>query len=172
VYHLAATAKEEEAAEADENLMGILQRMWAAAPPEDRLLAELADIAGRHQELASRLARHAELCAYPNIASALGALAARQTEHARTLDALLSERHVWSKLPRQMGAEGSSNWQRVSGDLALLLDLSREVNLQAIHWEGIDQAFAARLRTIAREDDRSLGELRELALKCDPQAFD
>ena len=71
-----------------------------------------------------------------------------------------------------MDAEGSSNWQRVSGDLALLLDLSREVNQQALHWEGIDPAFAARLRTIAREDDRSLGELRELALKCDPQAFD
>ena len=71
-----------------------------------------------------------------------------------------------------MGAEGSSNWQRVSGDLALLLDLSREVNKQALHWEEIDPAFAARLRTIAREDDRSLGELRELAMKCDPQAFD
>jgi hypothetical protein len=152
--------------------MGILQRMWTAAPPEERLLAELANIAGRHQELASHLARHAELCAYPNIAGALGALAARQAEHARTLDALLTERHAWSKLPRPMGAEGSSNWQRVSGDLALLLDLSREMNRQALHWEGIDSAFAGRLRTIALEDDRSLGELRELAMKCDPQAFD
>jgi hypothetical protein len=146
--------------------------MWTAAPPEERLLAELADIAGRHQELASRLARHAELCTYPNIAGALNALASRQAEHAHTLHSLLSERHVWSKLPRPMGVEGSSNWQRVSGDLALLLDLSREVNQQALHWEGIDPAFAARLRTIAREDDRSLGELRELALKCDPQAID
>ena len=146
--------------------------MWTAAPPEERLLTELADIAGRHQELANRLARHAELCAYPNIAGGLGALAAHQAEHARTLDAILSERHVWSKLPRPMGAEGSSNWQRVSGDLALLLDLSREVNQQALHWEGIDPACAAHLRTIAREEDRSLGELRELALKCDPQAFD
>ncbi len=146
--------------------------MWTATPPQERLLAELADIAGRHQELANRLARHAELCAYPNIAGALGALAARQTEHARTLDALLSERHVSSRLPRPVGDEGSSNWQRVSGDLALLLELSREVNQQALHWEGIDPAFAARLRTIAREDDRSLDGLRDLAAKCDPQAFD
>lgn len=146
--------------------------MWTATPPEERLLAELADIAGRHQELASRLARHAELCAYPNIAGTLGALAVRQAEHARTLDAILSERHAWSKLPRPMGAEGYSNWQRVSGDLALMLGLTREVNQQALHWEGIDPGFAARLRTIALEDDRSLGELRELALKCDPQAFD
>ena len=60
----------------------------------------------------------------------------------------------------------------MSGDLALMLDLSREVNQQALQWEGIDPPFAARLRTIATEDNRSLGELRELAMKCDPQALD
>jgi hypothetical protein len=152
--------------------MGILQRMRTAAPPEERLLTELADIAGLHHELGNLLARHAELCAYPNIAGALGALAARQSEHARTLDILLGERHASSNLPRPIGAEGSSNWQRLSGDLALLLDLSRQMNQQALRWEGIEPAFAARLRTIGREDDRSLGELRELAMKCDPQAFD
>jgi hypothetical protein len=146
--------------------------MWTVTPPEERLLAELADIAGRHQELADRLARHAELCAYPNIASGLGALAARQVEHARTLDKILRERHVWSKLPRPIGTEGSSNWARIGSDLELMLYLSREVNQQALHWEGIDPAFAARLRTIALEDDRSLGELREFTLKCDPQALD
>jgi hypothetical protein len=53
-----------------------------------------------------------------------------------------------------------------------MLELSREVNQQALHWEGIDPALAARLRTIALEDDRKLGELRALALKCDPQALD
>ena len=84
------------------DLMGILQRMWTRRPPEERLLAELADIAGRHQELADRLARHARLCAYPNIASGLAALAAHQAEHARALHVLLSERNVWSKLPRPM----------------------------------------------------------------------
>jgi hypothetical protein len=146
--------------------------MWNVSPPQEHLLAELADIAGRHQELADRLARHAGLCAYPNIAGGLRALAAREAEHARTLDTLLSEYHVWSKLPRPMGAEGSSNWSRVSGDLALILELSREMNEQALHWEAIDPAFAARLHTIALEDNRNLGELRKLALKCDPQALD
>jgi hypothetical protein len=146
--------------------------MWTPVPPEERLLAELADIAGRHQELAARLAHHAGLCAYPNIAAGLGALAAREAEHARTLDALLSERHLWSKLPRPTDAGGSSNWQRVSSDLALILELAREMNEQALHWEGIDLAFAARLHTIAIEDNRNIGELRELALKCDPQALD
>jgi rubrerythrin len=157
---------------ADASLMGILQRMWTAAPPEERLLAELAEIAGRHQELADRLARHANLCAYPNIASGLRALAVHEAEHARTLDMLLSERHVWSKLPRPTDAEGSSNWQRVSGDLALMLELSREMNEQALHWERIEPPFAARLHAIALEDNRNIGELRELALKCDPQALD
>jgi hypothetical protein len=152
--------------------MGILQRIWNPVPLEERLLAELADLAGRHQDLASRLARHAGLCAYPNVAGGLNALAAREVKHARTLDALLSEHHVCSKMPRLMGAEGSSNWQRVSGDLALMLELAREMNEQALHWEGADPAFAARLHAIALEDNHNIGELRELALKCDPQAFD
>lgn len=152
--------------------MGIWQRIWTTASPEERLLAELADIAGRHRELALSLAHHAELCAYPNIAGPLRALAARQAEHAGALDAMLGERRVASKPPRAIDPGGSSNWQRVSGDLALALDLSRALNQQALHWEGIDPAFAARLRALAREDDRSLGELRGLALRCDPQALD
>jgi hypothetical protein len=152
--------------------MGILRRMTTALSPEERLLNELADITGRHHELADRLARHAELCVYPNIAAGLGALVAREAEHARALDTVLSGRHVWSRLPRPAGAEGSNNWARISADLALLLDLSREMNQQALRWEGIDPPFAARLRTIVLEDNNNLGELRELALKCDPQALD
>lgn len=152
--------------------MGILQRIWTAPPPQAHLLAELADIAGRHRELAGRLARHAALCVYTNIAGGLNALAARQAEHAGALDAILSERHVWSKLPRPAGAEGASNWARVSGDLALMLELTREMNRQALHWEGIDPTLASRLHKIAIEDDRAVGELRKMALRCDPQALD
>jgi hypothetical protein len=152
--------------------MGILQRIWTTVPPEERMLADLADIAGRHQELAKRLADHAGLCAYPNIASGLNALALREAEHARTLDAFLSGRHVSSKLPRPADAEGSSNWRRVSCDLALMLELARDMNGQALQWEGIDPPFAARLHTIAIEDNHDIGELRELAMKCDPQALD
>jgi hypothetical protein len=152
--------------------MGILQRMWNAPTPAERLLAGLADSAGRHEELADRLARHAALCVYPNVARGLVALAARQREQARMLGAILCERHIWSKLPRPAGAEGANNWARIGGDLALTLELAREMSQQALHWEGIDPAVAARLRTIAVEDDRCLGELRELALRCDPQALD
>lgn len=152
--------------------MSIIERIFATPAPEARRLSELAEIAGRHQELANRLARHAELCTYPNIAAGLRALAARQAEHARTLDTILVDRHVWSKLPRPLGPDGASNWQRTSEDLEILLELSRAMNQQALYWEGIDAAFAARLGTIAREDDRRVGELRDLALKCDPQALD
>ena len=67
---------------------------------------------------------------------------------------------------------GLQQLARVSGDLALMLELTGEMNQQALHWEGIDPPFAARLHTIALEDDRNLGELRKLALKCDPQALD
>jgi hypothetical protein len=169
VYYPATGAND---AEADEILMGILQRMFTAPRPEAHLLAELADIAGRHRELAERLARHAVLCAYPNIAGGLDALAARQAEHAGALDAILRERHVWSKLPRPAGAVGASNWVRISGDLALMLELTREMSRHALHWEGLDPALAARLRTIAIEDDRAVGELRKMALRCDPQALD
>jgi hypothetical protein len=153
-------------------IMGILHRITTALSPEERLLSELADITGRHHELADRLARHAGLCAYPNIVAGLVALAACEAEHARALDAILSGRHVWSKLPRPKDGEGSNNWARIGADLALLLDLSREMNQQALRWEGLDPPFAARLRAIAVEDNNNLGELRELALKCDPQALD
>jgi len=153
-------------------LMGRLQRLWTPIPPEERLLADLAQIAGRHQELADRLTRHAGLCAYPNIAGGLGALAVREAGHARALDTLLGQRHVWSKPPRPTSTEGSSNWQRVSGDLAMMIGLARDMNEQALHWEGIEPPLAARLHAMALEDSRNIGELRELALRCDPQALD
>lgn len=152
--------------------MGILHRIRTAISPEEKLLAELADLAGRHRELAERLARDAALCAYPTMADALRALAAHETDHARALDLMLAERHAWSKLPHPLGAPGSSNWQRLSADLALLLELLGEMNQQVIGWERVDTAFAARLRAIELEDDRNLGELRELTLRCDPQALD
>jgi hypothetical protein len=152
--------------------MGILQRMWHGTSAEEQLVSELSDIAGRHQELAERLARHAKSCIYPNIASGLASLAERASDHARALSAMLRERQAWSKLPKAPGADGSNNWERVRLDLALLLELTRAMNRQALQWESVDADFASLLRTIATRDDRDLGELRELALRCDPQALD
>ena len=152
--------------------MGILQRIWSGSSPEEQLIPELADIAGRHQELAARLGRHARACAFPIIASGLASLAERASDHARALSAMLRERGAWSKLPNATGNEGSNNWERVHLDLALLLELTRAMNRQALGWEHVDADFASLLRTIAARDDRDLGQLRELSLRCDPQALD
>ena len=152
--------------------MGILQRIRSGASPDARLLEELAEIATRHHELAARLARHGARCAYPNIARGLGDLAAHAAEQARALDALLRERNVWSRLADDAAPDGASNWQRLSSDLALLLELARAMNRQALQWESIDAALAQRLWDVALADNRDMSELRELALKCDPQALD
>ncbi len=152
--------------------MGILHRICTAISPEEKLLRELAELAGRHRELAERLARDAALCTYPTMAEALGALAEHAARRARTLDTMLAERQAWSQPPRAPGAPGSSNWQRLSADLALLLELLGGMNRQVIGWERVDPAFAERLRAIELEDDRNLGDLRELTLRCDPQALD
>ena len=152
--------------------MGILQKIWTRSSADEELISELAEIAGRHQQLAEQLARHAQSCKYPNIASGLTSLAERASDHARALSAMLRERKAWSRLPEPSEAEGSSNWERMHVDLALLLDLTRAMNRQALRWERVDADFASLLRTIAMRDDRDLGQVRDLALKCDPQALD
>jgi hypothetical protein len=152
--------------------MGILQKIWRRSSAEEELVSELAEIAGRHQQLADQLTRHAQLCKYPNIASGLASLAESASDHAHALSAMLRERKAWSRLPQLSDSEGSNNWERVHADLAMLLDLTRGMNRQALRWEAIDADFASLLRTIAMRDDRDLGQLRDLALKCDPQALD
>ncbi|HZO82572.1 MAG TPA: hypothetical protein VFB33_12840 [Candidatus Binataceae bacterium] len=152
--------------------MGILDRIRSALSPEEKLLGELAELAGRHRELAERLARDAALCGYPAMADALRAIAEQELRHARALDLMLGERHAWAKPARRPGAAGSNNWQRLSADLALLLELLGDMNQLVFRWERVDPAFAARLRAIELEDDRNLGGLRELVLRCDPQALD
>ena len=152
--------------------MGILQRIRGGASPDARLLEQLAEIAGRHRELAGRLARHGARCAYPNIAHGLADLSARAAKQAHALDALLRERNVWPRFSEDTAPDGASNWQRLSSDLALLLELARAMNRQALQWESIDVALAQRLRDVALANNRDMSELRELALKCDPQALD
>lgn len=152
--------------------MGILHRIRTALSPEERLPKELAELAGRHGELAERLERDAALCSYATMAETLRALAEREAHHAHALDEMLTERHAWSAPPSPLGPAGSSNWQRLSADLALGLELLHDMNQQVFEWERFDPQLAARLRAIELEDDRNLSELREIALRCDPQALD
>jgi hypothetical protein len=46
------------------------------------------------------------------------------------------------------------------------------LNAAFAEWEGIDPEMAERLRELAAGKDQTRGLLRDLAVKCDPQALD
>ena len=140
--------------------------------PRDALLAELAVIAGRKESLIELLKRHATMCSYPNIKAGLEQLASREESHLKALKAILSDHGMWPRPPEPSAHDGSSNWERLSGDLELAAELSRAINRQSVAWEPIDPAMAQRFADMYGEDYENTSFLRDLALKCDPQAFD
>jgi hypothetical protein len=152
--------------------MGILEKIHSALSPRIRLLDQLARSAGYFETLASNLKRDAERCAYPNIKAGLERLAVAETRRANELREILLARGVWPRPPDTSVRAGSSNWERLNASLALEVHLLRELNLQIAEWEWVEPALAERLREFTAEGDRSLAELRDLALRCDPQALD
>ena len=140
--------------------------------PTERLLETLSDLAGKNQALVDRLHRHAELCVYAAMKAALDRLAAKESEHVKTLGAILARHQRWAKLTELPARNGANNWERLTGDLAILSELSIELGRQAIHWEALDPDIGERLQAIVDEDNQVLGELRKLALRADPQALD
>ena len=152
--------------------MGILEKIRTSFSPKTRMLERLAEVTGRYEMLAQRLKRHAELCTYPNIKAGLERLAEDKARQANALRRILADFGAWPRLAETPTHDGSSNWERVSADLALQTDLFRELNTQIVEWEGVDPKMAARLREFLDGEDRNAGMLRDFALKCDPQAFD
>lgn len=152
--------------------MRILHWFRSSLSPRETLLAELADIAGRKQSLIDRLKRHAGMCAYPNIKAGLEQLAIREAAHVKTLNAILADNGMWSRIPEPRTHDGSNNWERLNGDLELLAELSRMINQQAVRWEPVDAELAQRFAAMYPEDYDNTSVLRDLALKCDPQALD
>ena len=152
--------------------MGIFQWLRSSAEPPADLFDELAELAGRNQGLVERLNRHADICVYPNIKVGVHAIAAREAAHVKTLDAILSDHHRWAKLPEAPLHDGSNNWARLSGDLALLQSLLTDLRLAVAKWESEDEKIANTLMQLAIEDDDQEVELRKLALKCDALALD
>ena len=136
------------------------------------MLERLAMVTGRYETLTQRLKRHAELCTYPNLKAGLERLAEDEASQANALKRILADLGAWPRLAETPSHDGSSNWERVSADLALQTELFRELNTQVVEWEGVDPGVAARLREFLDGEDRNAGTLRDLALKCDPQAFD
>jgi hypothetical protein len=151
--------------------MGILERIRTAVSSRAKILERLAVAAGKAEQLAERLKRHAEICEYSNIKAGLQRLAPSQAAQAQDLRGLLAEHGIWPRLP-ELTPEGSNNWERLSADLMLMVELCRELNLLAVEGGSLDGNFVEKLREIAAEVDRDAGELRDLALKCDPQALD
>jgi rubrerythrin len=150
--------------------MGFIDRLKQVFRPDLRMLDELAVLAGKNEELAARLTRHAAACDYSNIKAGVEALAEQEAAHARALSRILQERGRWPRLPEPR-REGSSNWERLSSDLEVLAELDAGLHRAAAEWEGIDPELSDHLLKVALEDDDNEGALRKLALLCDPQAL-
>lgn len=140
--------------------------------PTRQLLNRLAETAADAETLAANLARHTEMCSYPTIRAGLEELAASETARANAMHQLLQQNGARPKLSRRPSHEGSSNWERLRNDLALQVKILRALHSQFSEWSGIDPQIAERLRESAAEQDRNIGQLRDLTLKCDPQALD
>lgn len=151
--------------------MGFFERLRQAFSPDTHLLDDLAVLAGKNEDLAARLTRHAAACAYSNLKAGVEALAGKEASHARTVARILQQHGRWARPPKPR-REGANNWERLSTDLEILGELDAGLHRAAAEWEGSDPELSARLLKLALEDDENEGELRKLALLCDPQALD
>jgi hypothetical protein len=145
-------------------------RQWLS--PRSRLLNRLAETAGEAEALAGNLTRHTELCTYPTLRAGLQALAAAETAQANTMRELVLHNGIWPKVPLLPPHQGANNWERLSNDLALQVKILRALRSQQSEWSAIDPLIAAQLDKCATAEDRHIGQLRDLTLKCDPQALD
>jgi len=153
--------------------MGLLERLRSAiAGP--RLIDELAILAGQSEDLVNRLRRHAERVNYPKIAQGVREIADKEAGHQKIMRAALAEREMWPRPPEQTAHEGGNNWERLSIDLEILLELARNLHHHAMRWEGDGQnpALGEALMKVADEASEDEFELRMLVAKLDPQALD
>jgi hypothetical protein len=151
--------------------MGFFQRLFSPDSARAELLEELAAIAGRNQGLVDRLKRHAPLTG-ASIKPGVEALAEAEAAHVKVLHSILADHNVWAKLPEAALHDGSNNWARLSGDLAVLAELASDLRTNAMKWESVDDGIVGKLRQLSIEDDDHESELRKLAMKCDALALD
>jgi len=152
--------------------MGILARIRSSLSPRARLLDHLAISAGRFETLAMNLKDHAAMCTYTSIRAGLEQLAEAQAEQALVLREILVERGVRPRPAETPVHQGSSNWERLSADLAREVALHRDLNMEIAEWDGVEPKVAERLREFAAKEDENIAVLRDLTLRCDPQALD
>jgi hypothetical protein len=152
--------------------MGFFQKWRSPDSSEASLLEELAVLAGKNQGLVERMRKHAAILPAQNIKAGVVALAEKEAQHVKLLNAILSDHNVWAKLPELPLHDGSNNWARLSGDLALLGTIAADLRLASVKWEAVNEAISNQLRDLANDDDGHESELRKLAMKCDAMALD
>jgi hypothetical protein len=152
--------------------MTIGEKLRWLLSPRMRLLQLLAETAGDAELLAAKLSRHAKLCTYPNIRAGLDEIAAGESAQAAVIRQLLLDRGVSPKLPVNPSHDGSSNWERLQRDLALQVKILRSLRSQVPQWTALEPQIADSLSQVATEEESRIGRLRDLTLRCDPQALD
>lgn len=145
---------------------------WFWPSPRSRAIGMLASVAMRYRVLAASLKRHAAMCEYPTIRAGLEGLATTEETQADTLDRFLADEACKATPPTIMRLDGANNWQRLKADLTLQAQMLSDLNQAIVLLEGRDHHAAARLRDLATDEERNLGDLRDLVLKCDTLALD
>ncbi len=152
--------------------MGLFDWLRPSAAGDADNDTELAELTGRIEALVDRLHRHAAMCRYPQMRSAVEQLAEHQAEHLKSLKSILADRNTWARPPAGVASEGSNDWGRLSNDLNELATLGDDLHRTAIKFEAFDEPTAKVLLTMAAQDTDYESKLRQIALKCDPQAID
>jgi bacterioferritin (cytochrome b1) len=150
----------------------ILEKLRTILSPHTRLIQQLAQIAGDNERLAGSLKRHASLCDFPRLKSGLEMLAAAERADADVLRQLVLAHNAWPLPPLLPNREGANNWERLSFDLAAQVELVRSLNSFIAQCERTDPSMAQQLRALVNEKERASALLRDITLKCDPQALD
>jgi len=135
--------------------------------------ASLAQLAGANQRLADNLKRHAELGAdAPALRDGLAQLAEVERTDAQVLHDLTLADGVQPLAPRGADSQGANHWERLSADLVAQVELVRGLNDLVARSERSRPDLAKQLRGLVADKERASKILRDLTLKCDPQAFD
>jgi hypothetical protein len=145
---------------------------WFWPSPRSRAIDMLASVAMRYRVLAASLKQHAAMCKYPTIRGGLEGLATTEEAQADTLDRFLADETCDATPPAFVRLDGANNWQRLKADLTLQSQMLSDLNQAIVLLEGHDHHAAARLRDLAADEERNLGDLRDLVLKCDTLALD
>ena len=147
-------------------------REWFWGSPRSRAIDLLVSVAARYGILIAKLKNHAAMCKYPTIRAGLEGLAATEEAQAEILGQFIATEGRSFIAQPIMQFDGANNWRRLKADLTLQAQMLGDLNQAIVLLDGHDHHAAAKLRALASNEERNLGDLRGLVLKCDTQALD